>query len=78
MKEDAIDHVNGCSHVRKCENNVQKDAIPRYCHVYASLNFTQESESIDGVAYLTSLIVKRFFKYKNTKLVDNNFYNSPG
>lgn len=78
MKEDVIYHVNGCSHVRKCENNVQKDAIPRYCHVYASLHFTQERKSIDGVAYLTSLIVKRFFKCKNTTLVDNNFYNSPG
>lgn len=62
MKKDAIDHVNDCSHVRKCENNVQKDAIPRYCHVYASLNFTQESESIDGVAYFDQADCKKIFQ----------------
>lgn len=27
MKKDAIDHVNDCSHVRKCENNEQKDML---------------------------------------------------
>lgn len=39
MKEDVIDYVNGCSYVRKCENNVQKDVILRYCYVYVSLYF---------------------------------------
>lgn len=75
MKKDVIDYVNDCSYVRKCENNVQKDVILRYCYVYVSLNFIQESELIDRVVYLIILIVKRFFKYKNIIFVDNNFYN---
>lgn len=75
MKKDVIDYVNGCSYVRKCENNVQKDVILCYCYVYVSLYFIQERKLIDGVVYLISLIVKRFFKCKNIIFVDNNFYN---
>lgn len=75
MKEDVIYYVNGCSYVRKCENNVQKDVILCYCYVYVNLYFIQERELIDRVVYLISLIVKRFFKCKNIIFVDNNFYN---